>query len=287
MSIVCEQIQDGIPSLPLDTLKQPWVSSPYALISWWDMENFSATAFFRIATQLTILASACNQDQAAGKRILLLPEQKQIFLDAVIEIKERCAELGLKVSQRSAGYLINLMNQPDTIFSGLGSDIGNLRSSILWEMDEIRFFHMPSKQEEFYDQKELFGATVNAKFPSVQFDMVESGNCFAMGRGTACVFHLMRIMEVGVQQFGAKLGVTLVNEKNWQNILDEINRAIKALLAKAPGTVEMSQASANLYSVKLAWRNEVMHPNDTYTLEEAENLIRQVKLFMGQLAKIV
>jgi hypothetical protein len=39
--------------------------------------------------------------------------------------------------------------------------------------------------------------------------------------------------------------------------------------------------------VKLAWRNEVMHPNDTYTLEEAENLIRLVKVFMGQLATIV
>jgi hypothetical protein len=49
----------------------------------------------------------------------------------------------------------------------------------------------------------------------------------------------------------------------------------------------MSQASANLYAVKLAWRNEVMHPNDTYTLEEAEDILRQVKLFMQQLVEIV
>ena len=49
----------------------------------------------------------------------------------------------------------------------------------------------------------------------------------------------------------------------------------------------MSQASANLYAVKLAWRNEVMHPKDTYTLEEADNLIRQVRIFMGKLATIV
>lgn len=32
-------------------------------------------------------------------------------------------------------------------------------------------------------------------------------------------------------------------------------------------------------------RNEVMHPTDTYTLEEADNLIRQVRIFMEQLAK--
>jgi len=30
-----------------------------------------------------------------------------------------------------------------------------------------------------------------------------------------------------------------------------------------------------------------MHPKDTYTLEEAENLIQQVKIFMEQLAKVV
>ena len=49
----------------------------------------------------------------------------------------------------------------------------------------------------------------------------------------------------------------------------------------------MSQATASLYAVKVAWRNEVMHPKETYTLEEAENLIRLVKGFMQQLAEIV
>jgi hypothetical protein len=133
----------------------------------------------------------------------------------------------------------------------------------------------------------LFGKDVNAKFPEIQFDMVEAGNCYAAGRGTAVVFHLMRIMEVGVQKFGAALGVALAVEKNWQKILDEINKKIKTMNHKAPRTVELSEVSANLYAVKLAWRNEVMHPKDTYTLEEADSLIRQVKLFMQNLAKVI
>ncbi|WP_263353553.1 hypothetical protein [Acidicapsa acidisoli] len=145
---------------------------------------------------------------------------------------------------------------------------------------------MPSKQIDFYDQPELFGKGVVARFPMIQYDMVEAGNCYAMGRSTACVFHLMRIMEVGVQVFGTKLGVALVNEKYWHNILEEVNKAIKDLPAKSD-RVAMSQASANLYAVKLARRNEVMHPKDTYTLEEAGNLIGQVKLFMEQLEAIL
>jgi hypothetical protein len=74
------------------------------------------------------------------------------------------------------------------------------------------------------------------------------------------------IMETGVQAFGTRLGVTFADRKNWQNILEESDKAIKKLLPKDPLTIKLSAASANLYSVKLAWRNEVMHPNDTYTL---------------------
>jgi hypothetical protein len=49
----------------------------------------------------------------------------------------------------------------------------------------------------------------------------------------------------------------------------------------------MAEASANLYSVKVAWRNEVMHPKATYTLEEAENTLRQMRIFMHSLAGII
>ena len=169
----------------------------------------------------------------------------------------------------------------------VSTKLEQLSSIVESELSSRLFVHVPQVGAAYYDQKELLGKEVIERFPTIQYDMVEAGNCYALGRSTACVFHLMRIMEVGVQEFGTKLGVALTNDKNWQNILDEINKAIKALPPKAPGTVAMSQASANLYSVKLAWRNEVMHPNDTYTLEEAEDLIRQVKLFMVQLAGII
>ena len=91
------------------------------------------------------------------------------------------------------------------------------------------------------------------------------------------------LMEIGVQAFGLRLNVAFTDTKNWQNILDESNKAIRALPPKDHTTVEMSEVAANLYSVKLAWRNEVMHPKDTYTLE-AENLFRQVKPFISNLA---
>jgi hypothetical protein len=251
------------------------------------MEKFSASTYFNIASQLTILSQAAKADLDRGERNLLSPEILKKFVTVLTNIQTSCAALGLTVSVRAVVFALHSMRNPSTVFSDLSHTIEQVSNSILWEMEDLHFFHMPTKQAEFYGQIEPFGREVNMKFLRVHYDMVEAGNCFAMGRSTACVFHLMRIMEVGVQEFGKKLGVNLATDKNWQNILDELNKAIRALPTKAHGTVDMSRAAANLYAVKLAWRNEVMHPNDTYTLEEAKNLIGQVKLFMEQLAAIV
>jgi hypothetical protein len=268
-------------------IASPWETRPHNLVSWWDMEKFAAEEFFKIATQLSSLAHYAQQDLERGIKSPIISASSKGFMAAVTEIEGHCEKLGLKVSVQAARGALRLLASPDTVFSDLAPAIQQLRNDIQWETQSVLFFHVPGKQSDFYDQKELFGVDVNLKFPSIQYDMVEAGNCYAMGRGTACVFHLMRIMEVGVQGLGTKLGVTLVAEKNWQNILDEVNKAIKRLPPKDSATIAKSQASASLYSVKLAWRNEVMHPNDTYTLEEAENLIRQVKTFMGYLVTII
>ena len=201
-------------------------------------------------------------------------------------VKAECEAIGLRFSAMCIGDFLKSVHGRLTS-KELIQALSETENSIRREMSLVNFFYMPSEQADFYSQDELFGVAVNAKFPSIQYDIVEAGNCFAMGRSTACVFHLMRIMEVGVQSLGNKLGVLSVATKNWQPIVDEINKAIKALPPKDKKTVELCEVAANLYAVKLAWRNEVMHPKDTYTLEEAKNLIGQVKLFMGQLSTII
>jgi len=73
----------------------------------------------------------------------------------------------------------------------------------------------------------------------------------------------------------------------WQNILDEINKAIKAMDQKQPKTTQLAEAAAHLYNVKLAWRNAVMHPKDTYTPEEAKAIFENVKTFTSDLAPLM
>jgi len=267
----------------LDTVCQPWVSSPYSLISWWNMEQFSAARYYELGSRLSNAQD--RMDLANEQHVSKADWRKSGMYSSLKKLRTQCKSIGLRLSDISIAEFLRC-GEDGVSSKHLHRFLSELENTIRREMSIVNFFYMPADQADFYSREKLFGSAVNAKFPSIHFDMVEAGNCFAMGRGTACVFHLMRIMEVGVQEFGKKLGVAIVTEKNWQNILDELNKAIKTL-PKSPATVEMCQASANLYAVRVAWRNEVMHPNDKYTLEEAKNLIGQVKLFMGQLASIV
>jgi len=76
-------------------------------------------------------------------------------------------------------------------------------------------------------------------------------------------------------------------DKHWQNFLDETDKAIKNLPTQDPLTKQYAGISSNLYSVKVAWRNEVMHPKQTYTEEQALEVFAASRAFMRELASVL
>lgn len=260
---------------------QPWVAEPYKLLSWWDMEIFSAAVFQRITSGLTFLLGKIEElpPDAEGGDLAVK------YIPAVRSVREECEKLDLQVSMRCCNDFISTAD--GMTLGELTRSLHELNNTIHREMQSYSFFYMPFAQSKYYKKNMLFGPRVAVRFPTTEFDVIEAGNCYSMGRATACVFHLMRVMEVGVQTFGGVLGVQLAAEKNWQNILDEVNKAIKGLPSKNPKTVAMSQLAAHLYNVKVAWRNQVMHPHDKYTMDEAKDLLGHVEAFMKNLAEFV
>jgi hypothetical protein len=166
--------------------------------------------------------------------------------------------------------------------------IKELHGRLIDELEDQVFLAVPGEMTDYYRQKEPpFGVLVQATFPQMVEDISESSKCLALRRATAAVFHLMRVMELGVHAFGTAVGITLVEEKVWQVILDGINKKIKAMEAKQARTKVLAEAASHLYNVKVAWRNEVMHPKQTYTAEEAENIFANVKTFINDLAGLL
>jgi hypothetical protein len=208
-------------------------------------------------------------------------------------LRDSCVRSGLEISVTGIEKVINVLAHDS---AGLDAHAFTrqcieIENRIVDELSAPRFMEIPRDKVHFFTDYELFGPAVNSKFKKVADDIAEAGRCYAAGRNTATVFHLMRVMEYGVQRFGKKLGVTLVGEKNWQNILDEVNKGIKSLPEKTSRQKSRKSnyagAAAHLFNVKLAWRNPVMHPKESYTDEEAGDVLDHVKSFMRHLADIV
>jgi hypothetical protein len=123
----------------------------------------------------------------------------------------------------------------------------------------------------------------------------EAAKCLALGRATACVFHLMRLMEVGIRAVARCLNIpdpTRAADRNWGAILREIKTDLDAHVGVAPmkawatsGDKELFESAyASLDAVRVAWRNTTMHVENKYTIDEGEHILAAVKGFMTKLA---
>lgn len=164
--------------------------------------------------------------------------------------------------------------------------IAELRERLEYELEGVLFYSF-SAHTELLDAKEpLFGRAVADAFPKAAEDIAEAGNCLALNRPTACVFHLMRAMERAVQALYTKLGLTKDPEREWGKLLSDIDGEIEKM-PKGDDRNEWSAAHTHLYHVKQSFRNDTMHPKQTYTPDEAKAVFDAVRSFMQHLAKLV
>jgi hypothetical protein len=261
-----------------------WKVCRYSLVTWWDMAKFDGSTFCLLCSHLHGL----EKNWKANRESPVPAEVLKSIIDDLGYLEDKCTEAGLN---NSAGYISdNIVLLADGINYGYVDELfGNFGFQMRSEMKRTEFLLVDKPR--FYGESPLFDHPVTDVYPQLTFDVVEAGNCLALNRSTACVFHLMRIVEVGVQLFGKKLGVPLTNEKVWQVILDQVNKHIGAMPEKPPARKRQKERYADvaghLYNVKVAWRNPLMHPKRTYTPEEAEHLFISVKAFMLHLVTLI
>ena len=180
-------------------------------------------------------------------------------------------------------------------------EIKSLENLFHDDLEQEQFFYVEPSAVAFYSQPQMpgeppsepFGHKVSLKFPKCAEDILEAGNCLALRRHTAAVFHLMRVMEGAVKQLGKRLGVKITDPKRetWYNILTAINGALNKLPSKTPAEIKRQRrfaaAAAALDNVRIASRNDVMHPKATYDRDSAKDVYASVRRFMVDLADAI
>jgi hypothetical protein len=158
----------------------------------------------------------------------------------------------------------------------------------LWDdAAAIQFVHIQPEFVRFYTKDQLFGAETDEAFPSAIDDVADAGKCLALGQGTASVFHLMRVMEVGLKALANSLGIPYA--PSWESYLKQINDRIGAQHKTKTRKWKKDEpfyrdVAGDLHTVKIAWRNPTMHIVKKYTPDEADGIFRSVRSFMQRLA---
>ncbi len=264
------------------------------LWSLWDiMEKFDAGRLVETIHRLACAVALGTNDAAP-----LSSGMRSAIRNDFAELAAECERLGLLVPTHQCGTALKLI---DLAASGVGAgETGALArlaamvsSNIHIEMSARKYFSLSPENAKFYEPKEpLFGKDFETKFPSAAYEIDECGKCVAFDRSTAAVFHLMRVMEIGVRATARCLDIPdplKPAERNWGFILGAIKKGIDG---RWPNTADrhagdgalFEEVYASLDAVRNPWRNATMHVENKYTPEEAEHIFVAVRGFMKKLS---
>lgn len=137
----------------------------------------------------------------------LTDEEQNKIKDVLSLINRVCRDIGIRNISSEIDRISSVL--PNRKKISLVISIEHLSDRIVDELKETEFAHIDAEKVQYYKQQELFGSVVGEKFPKLIEDIASSGTCYALGQYTACVFHLMRVMEHCVQRLGKKLKVSI------------------------------------------------------------------------------
>jgi hypothetical protein len=164
-----------------------------------------------------------------------------------------------------------------------------LREMMEAELRGRQLILVPGIKAEYCDRKDAFGDQVAKAFPSAENDLVDACNCYALGLNTACVFHLMRVLEKGLRALAKDLSVEHEIE-NWGRVIERMEIAIAEVEKQKRTRLKLyrqqfyGECAVEFRYFKNAWRNHVMHTASTYSEAEAEKIMEHVKNFMERLS---
>lgn len=258
----------------------------------WDiMRAFNSSLFFRLARGLEHL-SALNAKQPINQARITDDEEVSGLKDLLDDIRAPLCEIDLRTTILLLDRISDSLDSGQLKHIDLSYSLRGLAMLIEEELKGTIVLQIPLGRSKYYGEKQLFGSVVSEKFPSVSDDLEEAANCMAVARYTAAVFHVMRVLEVGLQSLASKLSISLAKDRNWQDILNDVKGAINKLPCSTRDEKDFhakcSAAHAHLQCVKDAWRNNVMHPRAfSYSEQQAIDVIENSRALMVKIAEIV
>jgi hypothetical protein len=151
------------------------------------------------------------------------------------------------------------------------------------------YLYDPAKYRAIQQFDRDWAPIINS-FPSAKEDARSAIECFGIAQNTACVFHLMRVLEHGLAALAKDVGKEF-DVQNWQNIIDQIESEVRNLGKRLPSGAAknarlqfLSEAAKEFVYFKDGWRNYVSHGRGNYDEYQARSVMEHVRSFMTTLS---
>jgi hypothetical protein len=199
---------------------------------------------------------------------------------------------GLPLSAKQAARVLELWNgdRNSALYSErLGQAASELHNRLLDELDSRLFYVVGQDKAKFLDQNWLSNSKINEAFPSAVPEFKRAGRCFAYTENTACVFHLMRVVDLGLRTVAASLQASY-DARNWSGIADKINKLMEQKYQLKTDEWKKSEpfyasVLTDIQAISKAYRNEGVHDaRRVYEEADADYLLTVVEHFMANLA---
>lgn len=267
------------------------------------MLKFNAADFYNAASTLREIEASIAQWKDQTPR----PDgvRRQFFVTQLEQLQTEVKVINLSMTEMSISSLIsslgagpnpaNMLVAEFMTYGRFADRLKEIDSRLRDELKMATLFAIPNSRIKYLEDPASFGQQVQEKFATAAFEIDEACKCFALGRSTAAVFHLMRTMEVGIRAVTRCFGIpdpTHGGQGNWGAML----RVIKSELDSRQGAQATKTWTnpadksffegvyASLDAVRVAWRNPTMHVESKHTEDEAESILFAVRGFMKCLA---
>jgi hypothetical protein len=254
----------------------------YKLFSWWDMLQIFADQFHRFSSVLVkfFLLPDLAYD----------PQNMQELSDSLGVISETCLNLGLKLSVNQANLICEHIHSGTYTADLLQNELQQLHTRIYEELQGELFLYVPKDKADLAVQDYWRDPEIERAFPSTLHEFIRAGCCFAYDEPTACVFHLMRIVDTGLKATARSLGI-VYDSRGWSSIGQEIHKRMEQKYSLKTDEWKRSEPLyanilTDIQAIAKAHRNEVIHRIECiYNDREAHELIILVRGFIRHLAK--
>ena len=271
-------------------------SASLALVWLTDMERFLTEYFVRMVTDVEALRLLTERSGSQANDVVD-PEHLPVILGRIEVMATYCQRIGFFNPFFQCNRIREYLQLPDPRLNWLSQRMQDLKDRIEDEAKARLFFIIPPAKYAYYAQPELWGEAVYKAFPDAAYDIDEAGKCFAVGRHTACVYHLSRLMEQALRAAVNELGGNSA-KPSWEALLQEMDTQIKRIdadiaLAGNVAGKEFRGDDARYYSelakdfraIKTAWRNPGMHVDGIFDEDRARDIYAAVQLFAKQVAR--